>query len=121
MRFRKPIGCAASTIRCRATPLGANAESWSVRELFTSEIAGKIDEAIDWVDRNVKGDPLARLLIVPAFHLHAFWLVESGKSHVVIVDMPRGFSKLEYRKLYTSREFLDALVQEQHIIGITAK
>src|SRR5262245_20890226 len=60
----------------RSMPLGPDAANWSLRELFRSEIAGKIDEAIAWVDTNVTGDPLVRLLVAPAYQLHAFWLKE---------------------------------------------
>ena len=103
----------------RSMPLGPNAANWSVREMFESEIAKKIDDGIEWVDRNVKGDPLVRLLIVPAYHVHAFWLKEGDASQVLVVDMPQGFTKLQTGKLYTAKEFLEALAQEQHIVGIT--
>jgi hypothetical protein len=105
----------------RSMPLGPDAASWMVRELFESEIAKKIDDAIEWIDQNVKGDPVVRLLIVPAYHLHAFWLKEGDASKVLIVDMPPGLTRLQYGKLYTSKEFLDALAQEQHIIGISSR
>jgi hypothetical protein len=102
----------------RSMPLGPDAADWSVREVFASDVARKIDEGIEWIDRNVPGDPLVRLLVVPAYHLHAFWLTEGGVSQVLVVDMPPGFSKLQPGKLYTSKEFLEALAQEQHVIGI---
>ena len=100
-------------------PLGPEASNWSVREMFESEIARKIDDAIEWVDQNVKGDPLVRLLVVPAYHLHAFWLKEGNASQVLVVHMPQGFAKLQTGKLYGSKDFLEALAQEQHIVGIT--
>jgi hypothetical protein len=102
----------------RSMPLGPNATDWPVRALFKSHIAERIDEAIDWVDHNVQGDPLVRLLIVLAYHLHAFWLVEAGNSHILVVDMPSSYTTLQYRNLYTAKEFLETLAQEQHIIGI---
>lgn len=103
----------------RSVPLGPDAANWSVRELFQSEVAQKIDEAIDWIDSNVTGDPLVRLLIVPAYHLHAFWLKEGDASRVLVVDMPASFTRPQYNKLYTSKEFLEALTEEQHVIGIS--
>jgi hypothetical protein len=102
----------------RSQPLGPDAASWTIQEFFTSEIAKKIDDAIDWIDQNVTGDPLARLLVVPAYQVHAFWLKEGDASRVVVVDMPAGFSHLQYQKVYTSKEFLEALAKEQHVIGI---
>ena len=105
----------------RSMPLGPDATSWTLREHFESEIAKKIDDAIEWIDQNVKGDPVVRLLIVPAYHLHAFWLKEEQTSNILIVDMPQGLTKLQYGKLYTSKGFLEALAQEQHIIGVSAR
>jgi hypothetical protein len=102
----------------RSMPLGPSATDWSVRELFESEISQKIDDAIDWIDQNVQGDPLVRLLIIPAYHLHAFWLLDGTLSQVLVVDMPPSFTKLQYGRLYSSREFLETLSQEQHIIGL---
>ena len=102
----------------RSMPLGPNSADWSVRALSKSHIAERIDEAIAWVDSNVQSDPLVRLLFVPAWHLHALWLVEDEKSHILVVDMPWSFTKLQYGKLYIAKEFLETLAQEQHIIGI---
>ena len=115
------VGPDGQAIEAPLVPLGPDAGSWAVRELFQSEIARKIDDVIDWIDPNVKGDPLVRLLIVPAYQLHAFWLKEGEASQVVVVDMPNGFTRLQYGKLYTSKEFLEALAQEQHIIGISTR
>jgi len=102
----------------RSMPLGPKAADWSVRQLFTSRIAKRLDEAIDWVDRNVQGDPLVRLLLVPPWHLHTFWLVEDRESRILVVDIPLSYTKLQYRKLYTSKEVLETLAQEQRIITV---
>lgn len=103
----------------RSMSLGPDAASWSVREMFESEIAKKIDDAIEWVDQNVEGDPLVRLLVIPAYHVHAFWLKEGDASQVLVVDMPQGFTQLQSGTLYSSAEFLEALAKEQHIVGIS--
>ncbi len=98
----------------RSIPLGADHSSWDVREFFESEIAKAIEEAITWVDRNTKGNPEVRLLIVPAYYLHAFWLLENGTNQVLVIDMPKQFTHLQRKKLYTPKEFLEALAKEQH-------
>ena len=35
----------------RSMPLGADAESWEIREVYEGELAMEIDKAIDWIDR----------------------------------------------------------------------
>jgi hypothetical protein len=57
-------------------------------------------------------DPLVRLLICPAFYVHAFWLVGKGTSHILVVDMPNQFTHLKYTTLYPPREFLENLARE---------
>lgn len=104
----------------RSTPLGADPNSWSLREFFVSPIAEKIDKTVDWVDQNTSDDFLVRLLIVPAYQIHAFWLTEDGEanSYVVIVDAPVQYETIQPFHLYKSQEFLDNLLREQHIVGI---
>lgn len=102
----------------RSIALGPDAANWSVTQLYESDLAAKIDEATDWIDQNVKDDPVVRLLIVPAYHLHAFWIFDGTDSRVLVVDMPNQFSQLQYRQLYSSKEFLESLAKEQHVIGV---
>ena len=105
----------------RSVPHGPNPTDWTIAQLTTaSPIAEKIDKAADWIDNNVKGDPLVRLLIVPAYYLHAFWLEDQGTSHVLVIDMPDGFTRLKYNTLYASKEFLEALAKERHATPIPA-
>jgi len=103
----------------RSTPLGPDAESWQLRELFVSPISEKIDRAISWVDENVSEDCVVRLLIVPAYHIHALWLkFEDGEGRVLVADSPEQLTGIDVMRLYASYEFLEALTQEQHISGI---
>lgn len=102
----------------RSVPTGPKPDDWAVTQLFESRVAERIDEAVDWVDQNVQGDPLVRLLIMPAYYLHAFWLVEPDQSQLLVVDMPDGYTRLKYKTLYDPKIFLDHLAQEQHAQGI---
>jgi len=97
----------------RSTPLGPHASDWSLLSVFESDIARKIDEAIDWVDQNVRGDPLVRLLTCPAFYVHAFWLTGQGYDEVLVVDMPREFAHLQPLTLYAPKDFLENLAMEE--------
>ena len=102
----------------RSVPTGPKPEDWSVTQLFESHIAEQIDKAIDWVDGNAQGDPLVRLLIMPAYHLHAFWLLDQENSELLLVDMPDGYTRLKYETFYSPKDFLETLAQEQHAQGI---
>jgi hypothetical protein len=97
---------------------GPNASDWTVREVYASPIAGKIDTAVKWVDAHLSGDPIVRLLIAPEYQLHAFWLHEGPQDGFLVADKPRSYLKLEYGKVYSPREFLATLAGEQPATGI---
>jgi hypothetical protein len=103
----------------RSVPLGATPDSWRVVEVFKSPLASKIDKAIVRVDDlHIVGDPLARLLIVPAYQVHAFWLLnDKNVEQVLVIDRPEQFIHLHADQLLSYHEFLEALRREQHIIG----
>ncbi len=103
----------------RSMPLGPAAADWSVSQITPdSPIAEAIDKAIDWVDQNVPGDPLVKLLVVPAYYLHAFWLKTDDADQVLVVHKPDQYTRLKYETLYTPRKFLELLAQEPHASGI---
>lgn len=103
----------------RSIPLGATPDSWQVVEVFKSPLARKIDEAIRQVDDlYIDGDPLTRLLVVPAYQVNAFWLLNhESVEKVFVLDRPEKFTNLPTNQLLSYKEFLDALRKEQHIIG----
>jgi hypothetical protein len=103
----------------RSTPNGPNPEDWHVLSVSrSSRIATKIDQAIEWIDNNVTGDPLARLLEIPSYYLLAFWLESSTIDQIIIVDMPPKYTRLQYKHVYTAKEFLETLAQEPHAQGV---
>lgn len=101
----------------RSMPLGTDANSWDVTQLFQSDIPEMIDQAVDWVDSNVKGDPVVRLLIAPSYYLTAFWLSEGNNNQVYVIDVPPGFAHVQAGNLYTAKEFLQKLAQESPASG----
>lgn len=101
----------------RSMPLGTDANSWDVTQLFQSDIPEKIDQAVDWVDGNVKGDPVVRLLIAPSYYLTAFWLLEANNNQVYVIDVPSNFLHVHAGTLYSAKEFLQKLAQEQPASG----
>jgi hypothetical protein len=66
----------------RSKPLGAGPDDWSVRDIFMSEVAAKIDTAINWVDRNIPDNQVeVRLLSLPAYQVEAFWFVSKDPNY----------------------------------------
>lgn len=104
----------------RSTPLGADANSWDLTQLFQSDISEKIDKAVDWVDHSIKGDPVVRLLIAPSYYLHAFWLSEGNKSQIYVIDVPTSLTHVQAGTLYSTKDFLEKLAQEQPETGFMA-
>jgi hypothetical protein len=95
------------------TPSAGAPEQTRLVELSTTPIAGKIDEAIKWIDEHVPGDPLARILVVPAVHVTTFWLEENNASQIVLVSRPDSFENLRYNHLYPAAEFLRELYRHR--------
>lgn len=78
-------------------------------------LAGKIDGVVNWLESREKGDgAIVRILAFPAFYAHAFGILRDGKAFAVLVDQPKGFSKLHFEKEYPLKEFLAKLSQESH-------
>lgn len=104
----------------RSMALSEDLSDWSVRQVLEGELAKEIDEAIEWVDANVEGDPLVRILDIPAFYITALWLINDAESEVVIAKIPESSQALWRLQLYDSRDFLDALRQEPAVMGFLA-
>lgn len=101
-------GVAAMEI-ARSIEPGAAGAQWQLQEVVTSPSAGRIDEAITWIDQNVPEDAIANLLVVPAFYLSAFWLKLPERDDVIIFDMPEGLGGLRLFERYSAKDFIQAL------------
>lgn len=103
----------------RSIPLGAGDSDWQLRQILGGRYAQEIDQQVDWIDENAKGDPLVRLLEIPAFQITAFWLLnDDNRSDVVVAVLPANSQFLEKRRVYGSQEFLVAMRKERFVIGI---
>lgn len=112
-----------------------------VRQLYLSDLARHIDKAIYWLDEfEVKNpdyaasDSLVRLLFIPSYQTHAFWIIKNmseglfrrlmswalGRmginraqpqvtSDVLIIDAPAYLSSLRPLTMLTSQQLLEAL------------
>ncbi|MCA1615783.1 MAG: hypothetical protein LC800_17115 [Acidobacteria bacterium] len=99
----------------------------SLRGLFVSPLARKVEEAVGWIDANERDerdggrDPLVRLLVVPSRQLHAFWLLDErgGTSEVLIVDAPARFDAAgRGRRLLGEQEFLEMVRRSRPVRGL---
>jgi hypothetical protein len=102
----------------RSMPTGPRAEDWRVEEFSTSPIARSIDAAAQWLDINVGSNASVRLLIIPAFYLHVFWLFDPKQSEIIVVDRPANYGMLEYERVYSASDFLAILRQLPHAAGV---
>jgi hypothetical protein len=103
----------AATHFARSARQGFGGTDLGVQEWADSPVAGRIDEAVTWVDQNVPEDATVRLLVVPAYYVHAFLIVRGDRTGAVLVDQPAGFTQLQPRREYPLREFLELLAKEQ--------
>ncbi|HEY9157139.1 hypothetical protein [Candidatus Binatus sp.] len=93
-------------------------DQWTLQTVRISPIADMIDRAIRWIDvhtdtgkREAAKEPehLVRLLIIPQYHIHAFWLEGRDGDWILVVNSPRSTAGLKPRRLYGWFEFLEAL------------
>lgn len=101
--------------------ISEDSSGWHVTELGMNRLAEQLDAAAAWLEEHAAGDPFTRLLRVPEFHLHAFWLLseEGAADRIVLADAPPGVVPgLQRHVLYTESEFLRLLSYGEPIIGI---
>lgn len=116
-------GIAAAFARSSGAKL--ELDSASPSGLFVSPLAGKVEEAIDWIDENEPEgrdgarDPVVRLLVVPSHQLHAFWLLDEGEgtSEALVIDAPARFGA-PARRLLGEGEFLELLRRSRPVRGL---
>jgi hypothetical protein len=102
----------------RSVQLGPLPEQWSVRQLFVSQLAQRIDDGISWLDLALADDDsLVRLLVAPTYQLHAFWLLHRSGDSVVVLDKPDSF-ELSFNERYPADYFLMLLAQHPRADGV---
>jgi hypothetical protein len=84
-----------------------------VQQLAESPVAAQIDRALAWADRHVKGRATVRLLVAPAYYLHALLVVRGDELSAVLADQPSDYTRLEYEHEYPLADFLKLLAKEK--------
>ena len=102
----------------RSTHPAADGDDDAAPALVRSDIATRLDDAIAWIDQHVPEPAEVRLLVAPAYQLHAFWLVRDGDSRVVVSDFPEGSLELRPGQIYPEQAFLAALRTAEPITGV---
>jgi hypothetical protein len=94
--------------------------TWSVREFAVAPLAEDIEQALLIAEpRLLEESTLVRLLAVPAYGVHALWLInQRHRDQVVLVDTPSRFRWLTAFQIVESPEFLAALSKETQVVGI---
>lgn len=107
-----PVGAAWSTRNTDGT--------WSVREVAETWLAATIDLAVRQLDRleGVPDKAVARLLRVPAYALHAFWLVADTSDLVYVIARPARLATVPVRRLISSAEFVQLVTSYPPIRGV---
>jgi hypothetical protein len=70
------------------------------------------------VDKIAPDDSPVRLLLIPAYFVHAFWIGSEDNARLVLIHKPDSVSGLDYGQAYAASEFLRRLIQQPHVIGI---
>lgn len=112
----KPEGVA------RSISTGEDASDWSVKQIIKGDLAKAVDDAIQWIDAEVKSESVVCILEIPEFFITSLWLIDDEqKSTVVIAKLPEDLQNLSRLVQYSSQDFLEVLRQERHAIGIRDK
>lgn len=93
---------------------GFGREEHEVSSVVRGSLGQKIDDTIDWIEENFKDESVVRVLTFPAYYVHAFGILEDGKTFAVLIDPPELPNKLVTRKKYPLKDFLAALAKSSH-------
>jgi hypothetical protein len=85
-----------------------------IQQWLRSPIAENIDKTIAWLDRKLARDKATvRLLVIPAYYVHALLIIRGKKYSAVVADQPPGCTELQREKEYPLSEFLQRLSRER--------
>jgi hypothetical protein len=104
-------GVATHTARTHVSGLGGGGHE--VTQVFETPIARKIDDAIAWLDTQLGDTPATvRLLIAPAYYLHALLVIRGNDYSAVVADQPATYTQLKIKTLYPLKDFVAKLALE---------
>jgi hypothetical protein len=74
----------------KSRPFGPSPQDWRVEEVV-SPVAEQVDRAIDWIDSHHLDPSSARILAVPSYLTHVFWLANDHAEQIVVIDRPEDY------------------------------
>ncbi len=84
-------------------------QDWSVSAVSSSDLSTRIQAALNWIDEDVGGNPMVRVLTVPSYQVTALSL-RHGDELVGVVPLPfKGETTFEARHVYSLDEFVEKL------------
>lgn len=94
-------------------------EEWSVSAVSASDLAARIQSALRWIEQNVDGDPLVRVLSIPSYQLTALSL-HRGEDVVGVVALPTASdTRFEPNRVYSMDDFIGRLREFPSAEGLT--
>jgi hypothetical protein len=120
MELAKPSGtwyhqvhtAGGATHAARSQTGGLRGKVHHVMQMLQSPVAPKIDAALTWLDAKLgKTAATVRLLIAPAYYVHALLIVRDKDLAAVLVDQPPGLTPLREQTEYPLKDFLTAIAQ----------
>lgn len=103
----------------KSDALSDEVHDWSVKAVSASDLSARIQSAVDWIGANVPGDPLVRVLSVPAYQITALTLY-SGTNLIGVVALPLpGDDAFDPHRVYSMSEFKDRLRQLPNAAGLS--
>ena len=103
-------------------PLGPTPDSWSLREMFSSDLTGRIADAIDLIDDQVPDDVEARFLKIAYQQIEAFWFVSPSNSDwhnkIMIVNSATRIPEFTFSKVLPSETFIELQVGKARGMGL---
>lgn len=104
---------------------GQGGDEWSVRDLYFSPLAARIDQAITLADEWVDDEAVARLLSLPEFKIEALWFLtlpsDTERPHPtsrVIVFFGPESSPMPQMSLISSQDFTRTLANMRLGMGL---
>ena len=93
----------------RSAQVAPGAGEQQVVEVARSTLPEALSTTIRWIDEHAEGDPMVRLLTVPAYYVTAFWLEYANRDAVVVAERPQKYDNLPLNRIMPAPEFLERL------------